>query len=164
MHTNNVNEHCRGEKGFTLIEVLMALAIFSIGFLALASMQLTATNGNSRARTMSDAASVLEGYIEDLKKVKYTTGEYYAFDVANRDEPYSLYEGDHSDVVQVDNTPSDPSGGIVNYNIDYTVTYIGTSSAGVPPPAIKVDIEVTWTSLAKTRTLEYKFARTRDVM
>ena len=37
------------EKGFSLIEVLIAMAIFAVGFLALASMQVSATNGNTLA-------------------------------------------------------------------------------------------------------------------
>ena len=34
-------------KGFTLIEVLITLAIFSIGILAVAAMQMSSTKGNA---------------------------------------------------------------------------------------------------------------------
>jgi type IV pilus assembly protein PilV len=33
-------------KGFTLIEVLIVMTIFSIGILAVAAMQMTSTKGN----------------------------------------------------------------------------------------------------------------------
>ena len=40
----------RCNQGFTLIEVLIALAIFAVGFLALSSMQITAINTNANSR------------------------------------------------------------------------------------------------------------------
>ena len=39
----------KGQAGFTLIEVLIALAIFSIGILAVAAMQIRAANSNMAA-------------------------------------------------------------------------------------------------------------------
>ena len=38
----------RNEKGFTLIETLMAIAIISIGLLGLAALQANAISGNSK--------------------------------------------------------------------------------------------------------------------
>ena len=37
-------------RGFTLIEVLMAMAIFSIGILAVGTMQIHSANSNTGAR------------------------------------------------------------------------------------------------------------------
>ena len=52
------------EKGFTLVEVLVAMTIFAIGLLAIAGMQITAikTNSSANTRTVQTdmAASVLE--------------------------------------------------------------------------------------------------------
>jgi type IV pilus assembly protein PilV len=39
----------KNQAGFTLIEVLIALAIFSIGILAVAAMQISAANSNTAA-------------------------------------------------------------------------------------------------------------------
>lgn len=41
------------ERGFTLIEVLIAMAIFSIGILAVGMMQINATGGNTRAQSVT---------------------------------------------------------------------------------------------------------------
>lgn len=57
--------------GFTLIEVLIAMAIFSVGILALYTMQLTAIRGNSTANHIGVAMSVLNSQIESLMNDSY---------------------------------------------------------------------------------------------
>ncbi len=60
-----------GIKGFTLIEVLIVLAIFSIGILAVAAMQMTSTKGNASARRITEATALAENQIENLMQVSY---------------------------------------------------------------------------------------------
>ncbi len=43
------------EKGFTLLEILVAVTIFSLGMLAVATMQTTAMRGNTLSRNMTEA-------------------------------------------------------------------------------------------------------------
>lgn len=58
-------------KGFTLIEVLVAMAIFSIGILAVASMQLAGTKGSSSARFSTEAAVLAQSQMESLLALEY---------------------------------------------------------------------------------------------
>jgi prepilin-type N-terminal cleavage/methylation domain-containing protein len=58
-------------KGFTLIEVLIVMAIFSIGILAVAAMQMTSTKGNASARRMTEATALAENQIENLMQLPY---------------------------------------------------------------------------------------------
>ena len=58
-------------KGFTLIEVLVAMAIFSIGILAVASMQLAGTKGSSSARFSTEAAVLAQSRMESLMALEY---------------------------------------------------------------------------------------------
>ena len=61
------------DNGFTLIEVLMAMVIFLVGFLAVGSMQISAVNGNTTAR-MRTSASILAGdIVEQLMRCPYDT-------------------------------------------------------------------------------------------
>ncbi|MBF0413431.1 MAG: prepilin-type N-terminal cleavage/methylation domain-containing protein [Desulfamplus sp.] len=53
-------------KGFTLIEVMIAMAIFAIGILGATKLQITATDGNTTSRTMSEATTVVIDNIEKL--------------------------------------------------------------------------------------------------
>ena len=52
------------KSGFSLIEVMVALFIFSIGLLAVASMQIRAISGNTSARALTEAAGYAQEAIE----------------------------------------------------------------------------------------------------
>lgn len=59
------------ERGFTLIEVMTAMAILSIGILAVANMQIQAIRGNGLANTMSGANAVAVSFLEELKRLEF---------------------------------------------------------------------------------------------
>jgi prepilin-type N-terminal cleavage/methylation domain-containing protein len=57
--------------GFTLLEIMIALIIFSVGILGVASMQGTSILGNSKGRFISETTNITAGYLEDfLDRVK----------------------------------------------------------------------------------------------
>src|SRR6056297_2750953 len=58
-------------KGFTIIEVLIALAIFGIGILAVAKMQIASVGHNTSSRIYTEAASTGTGQIEELINLAY---------------------------------------------------------------------------------------------
>ena len=60
-----------GNRGFTIIEVLMAMAIFLIGFLAVGSMQISAVNGNKSARMRTSASVLAADIVEQLMRCPY---------------------------------------------------------------------------------------------
>ncbi|PID40293.1 MAG: hypothetical protein CR984_03975 [Proteobacteria bacterium] len=57
--------------GFTLIEVLVAVTIFAIGILGVASMQMTATRGNVAAGNLTHNVMVSQSQEEDLLMIPY---------------------------------------------------------------------------------------------
>lgn len=57
----------RNDAGFTLVEVLLAMAIFSIGILALAALQTTYISYNASSRMQTEAAVVATQWLERLK-------------------------------------------------------------------------------------------------
>ena len=58
-------------RGFTLVEVLIALAVFAIGILAIYAMQITATNGSAGARKRTEALSWAANQMEILRTTPY---------------------------------------------------------------------------------------------
>jgi type IV pilus assembly protein PilV len=61
----------RKEKGFTLIEVLFAIAILAFGLLAVASMQSSAIHGNLFASGKTQGITWAENTMEELLALPY---------------------------------------------------------------------------------------------
>jgi prepilin-type N-terminal cleavage/methylation domain-containing protein len=92
----------RSDRGFTLIEALMALGIFSIGILAVFSMQYWNVNNNTAGNIITQAANLARAQIEVLKSVPDVT---------------ALSSGSHPDnPVDADGNP----GGI--YTCEWVIT------------------------------------------
>lgn len=64
-------EHTASQKGFTLIEVIMAIALLTVGILAAGSMQISALGGNSQAKQLSHAVVWGEDRLEALMGKPY---------------------------------------------------------------------------------------------
>ena len=83
-------------EGFTLVEVMLAVAIFAIGILAIASMQIGATNANSSAYRLTERISLAEARIESLLSLPYGHPD--------------LAQGNHQD-------PRPPAGYVITWNV-----------------------------------------------
>jgi type IV pilus modification protein PilV len=59
------------DSGFTLLEAMIAIFIFTIGILATVSMQTTSLNANMSARETTEAASAGASLIENLRPLSY---------------------------------------------------------------------------------------------
>jgi prepilin-type N-terminal cleavage/methylation domain-containing protein len=62
-------------EGFTLIEIMIAVAIISIGLLALGGLQVSLIRGNALSQRMTAAISVAEQKMEQVKNTSYTNIE-----------------------------------------------------------------------------------------
>ena len=61
----------RGERGFTLIEVLVAMSILATGLLAVSAAQLYAMRGGRSGRHTTDAAEIAQTQIEELNRLAW---------------------------------------------------------------------------------------------
>jgi type IV pilus assembly protein PilV len=59
------------QSGFSILELLVALAILSVGLFALAGLQQTAIDSNAAARHLTSAAFLAEAKITELKTDGY---------------------------------------------------------------------------------------------
>jgi len=78
------------EKGFSLIEVMIALAIFSIGILGVASMQILSVNYNTHARRTTEGTSWGVERMERLMTLRYDDADLSA---APADNPHTVTRG-----------------------------------------------------------------------
>ena len=58
-------------NGFTLIEVLIAMAIFSVGILAVGAMQISSTNGSTSARIYTESSVWAQDTVEMLMQLPF---------------------------------------------------------------------------------------------
>jgi type II secretion system protein I len=117
-------------KGFTLIEVLIVMAIFSIGILAVASMQMTSTKGNASARRMTEATALAENQIENLMQVSY----------------------DHADLNPANNPHQSTQG---PYTVNWNVTEIDLDEDGTNDSKT-IDVAVNW-SYGRDRSVSIQY-------
>jgi len=68
MHTTDQNQ-----SGFTLLEVLFALAIFSIGLLAVNAMTTLVINSNDKSRHLTTAVHLAQNKLDELTAGSYAS-------------------------------------------------------------------------------------------
>jgi prepilin-type N-terminal cleavage/methylation domain-containing protein len=59
------------ERGFTLVELLIALALSMIGLLGLMALQISAIKGNASSRNFAEATALAQEKLEKLQVVPY---------------------------------------------------------------------------------------------
>jgi len=90
-----IREH-RVSRGFTLIEVLLAMAIFSIGILAVGAMQIHSANSNTGARIHTEEYTWVVDQIERLTALGYDDGDLDPTDPADPTDFHSLVQGPYT--------------------------------------------------------------------
>lgn len=73
-----LRERPADESGYTIIEVVIAIAIFSIGILSAWALQTSSTRGNSAARNLTTAASCASDRLEQLIQLPYAHADLVA--------------------------------------------------------------------------------------
>jgi type IV pilus modification protein PilV len=122
--------HSKKSKGFSLIEVLVALVILSISLLALAGLMVQSTKNSSWGSHMTEAATLAQDRLEALRAVRPQT---------------DIPEGMNNDQVTA-------ASGIL-YTRTWTVT---TNAAGT---LRTITISITWSdSVPHTLTIMHPIA------
>jgi type IV pilus assembly protein PilV len=125
MGRKKVRKKISGRSGFTLIEVMIAILILTVGMLAMALLQVTAIRGGSFANQMTQASIFGQDKIEELKNKSYTDTD--------------LSTGNHSDTVT--------SGNRVTYTRSWTVTENNppNTTGSVSSKMKTINLTISWT-------------------
>jgi len=95
------------EGGFTLVELLIAVAILSAGLLALGSMQVSAISGSAYSANVTEGSTLAADRLEKLLALPYTHAD--------------LSSGAHED-------PNPPTGRTVRWNIVDNAPLVNTKT------------------------------------
>jgi len=123
----------KDQMGFTLIEVVIAMAIFSIGILAVGKMMYMAVRTNSTGNEVTEAAMLAQSTLETLKN---TT------DVSTLPK-----NGEQPSESSLDQN-GDP-GGIYTRTLDFTDPNGNDDSR-------LIKITIVWSRLSGTKTIEFE--------
>ncbi len=58
-------------RGFTLIEIIVALTIFAVGILAVATLQVNSMQSNTKANLLTQASVLAQGKMEELVALSF---------------------------------------------------------------------------------------------
>ncbi|MDX1824842.1 MAG: prepilin-type N-terminal cleavage/methylation domain-containing protein [Thiohalomonadales bacterium] len=114
-HTNTTLS--KKNRGFTLIEVMIAMAIFAIGILAVGSMQMSNTKNNTTGNITTQATMLARQKLEELKTVSDVTTLTSGTDPNN---PIDV-DGNTGGIYTREWTVTNPLGGNTSRQIEVTV-------------------------------------------
>ena len=115
----------RERAGFTLLEIMIALAVFAIGMLSLAAMQIHALRSSSSGRHATQAAAIAQSHMEQLQRLRWT-------DVADTAGAWTAA------IAQNNTVQGDPNQVEMAYALDWRI-------ADVEPGWTRsIDVRVSW--------------------
>lgn len=158
------------ERGFTIIEVLLAMTILSIGILGIAGLAGTAVKTSGYSQSLTQATNLAQERIEALLSVDYSNIQATDTTTTRTD----LQRNCSQTVVSASRpvytcTPTSAlSVGGKPFGWSYTVTYIdldGNGTASATADGLKrVDVTVSWTDALwkTTKSVTVAAMRSRD--
>ena len=131
-------------KGFTITEVMIALAIFSIGFLAYSSLQISATKSNTKSRWLTQAVTCATDRVEQLLDLPYAHAD--------------LAAGTHTLAEDADGIDNNSDGRIDEPGESGSLNFIWTVTDNAPVANVKtVNIRITWSSPYGQNTMDLEY-------
>lgn len=123
------------ERGFTFVEVLIVIAIFSIGVLAVAIMQVAAINTNASARMSGEATALAANQLEALMTLNYDHA-----DLNPATNPHEVVQGAYTVTWNVTESDIDGDGSNDSKTIFVTVRCANPKANDVQIQYIKPEI------------------------
>jgi prepilin-type N-terminal cleavage/methylation domain-containing protein len=148
----------KGNQGFTLIEVMIALTILVIGMLSVAAMQINSTNGNTSANRSTMGFIWCSDRMEVLKRLPYTDANLADTDPTPGNETlYPLAPG-------ADGVDNDYDGRIDEAGESGSVTLSYRVDDDVVEPNTKtITVTASWqTPLGQPKSLTLRTVRARN--
>lgn len=136
----------RNARGFSLIEVMIAVIVLAVGLLSLAALQGELFRSGAEAKARANAATIAQQVIEDARTFGFTV----APDVDYVGNTYSSLVTDEWDVLDVSGIDFNVDREVIRYRYDeatgtFAENAVDPFSIGVPEFKM-VRVNVSWTS------------------
>lgn len=118
MQTEFSSVDSRADSGFTLIEILIALSIFAIGVLAVATLQVSAHLENRNSADITQASNLATGQLEEIIHLPFL---HSTLDPAAN--PHSKSSGKFLIEWRVANADLNSDGVVESKTVDLTVSW-----------------------------------------
>ena len=123
----------KDNKGFTLLELVIAILVFAVGILGIAKMQSLSVMGNSYGMHMSQAVNIAQDKLEELQDLPITSNK------------FGIGKPSIAPFIRTENG--------VNYTIQYNVKQIAAVAAR------EVEIQVQWAEKGTNPTARITFIK-----
>jgi prepilin-type N-terminal cleavage/methylation domain-containing protein len=131
-------------RGYTIVEVMIALAVFSVGFLAYSGLQLSSSKGNLKSRWLTQAATYATDRIEMLLDLPFTDDD--------------LAAGTHSPPDESDGIDNDNDGRVDEAGESGPLDISWTVTDDAPIMNVKtIDITITWTDPFRQNAISVEY-------
>ena len=128
MRTSKIRKTLKNTKGFSLIELLIAMSVLAVGMLAAASMQYSTVRNNTQGNVSTQASMLAKAQLEMLKNQNIGSAV--------------LAPGDYNAPSPIDENGN--PGGI--YSRFWSIEPLGTA-------ARRIRVTVQWTKFGKSRSV-----------
>jgi type IV pilus assembly protein PilV len=160
----------RSEAGFTIVELLVALTILSIGLLGLAGLATNAMKASSNAMSITQASNIAQDRLELLLSVSIPNLNATDLAAPNTDLNRTCVQTDNALSRPIWScTPSNPVDlDAMSYTWNYTVTHIDLDGNGAAilshDALLRIDLNVYWTDIlwGAQKTLSMTALRSLD--
>jgi type IV pilus assembly protein PilV len=111
----------KNDRGYALIEILIAIGIFSIGILAIANLQYRTSRNNTTGNLITQATLLARAQIEEFKTVTDVT----TLDAGPFDDPNNPVDqnGDSGGIFTRSWAVTNPAGGSNTRQVEMTVAW-----------------------------------------
>jgi type IV pilus modification protein PilV len=139
------------DKGFTILEVLVAISLLSVGILAVGSLMGTSIKTSSYSQALTQANNLAQERLERLHSIVYNNLQVTDTTAAPTDLQRNCSQTDATASRPV--YTCTPTQGITignrNFTWLYTVIYIDVDGSGTANPGVdglkRIDVTVSWT-------------------
>jgi prepilin-type N-terminal cleavage/methylation domain-containing protein len=148
------------QEGYTLVEILIAIAILAFGLLAVATMQVRAIKTNATASGISQGLTLGQAKVEELMNLAYShtalsdtdgDGTNQDADDDGVDDDGDNFGLSHTAGEADSNTPENNDGYTIHWNI----------AVGEPVTSSKtIRVIVTWTEKGRNKRIKLDFVKT----